>query len=359
MNRLLLAGGGTGGHLFPAIAVARQFRAEEPTGEVLFVGTGRGIEARLLPEQGWPLQMVNASGFVGKGLFGKLAALGRMTTAVREGMAILKQFRPDVVLGVGGYASAAMVIAAKLKGIPTVLHEQNAIPGLTNRLLGRFADAVCVTFAATHQAFGHGRVEVTGNPVRPEMADCGELPAGESQLLVFGGSRGARAINDAVCAALPLLNADVQIVHQTGSEDRETVAGIYAAQGRKAARVEAFIDDMAGAYRQAQLVVCRAGATTLAELAAVGRPAVLIPYPYAAGDHQTANARAMAEAGAAVLLPQQELNAERLAVLVNDLLADRVRLAAMAKAARGQAKIDAATAIVAICRRLGGGKKVA
>jgi len=359
MKRLLLAGGGTGGHLFPAIAVARAFRAEQPAGEVLFVGTERGIEARLLPEQGWPLQLVNASGFVGKGLIGKVAALGRMTMAVREGLAILGRFKPDVVLGVGGYASAAMVLAARLKGIPTVLHEQNAIPGLTNRLLGRFAGMVCVTFAATRQAFGHDRVEVTGNPVRPEMTECGELPAGDPQLLVFGGSRGARAINDAVCAALPLLKAEVQIVHQTGSEDRVQVDAAYKAQGRASARIEAFIDDMAGAYRQAQLVVCRAGATTLAELAAAGRPAVLIPYPHAAGDHQTANARAMAEAGAAVLLPQQELNAERLASLVNELLADRSRLTAMAAAARAQAKTDAARAIVAICRRLGGGKKVA
>jgi len=358
MKRLLLAGGGTGGHLFPAIAIAREFKAQDPTAEVLFVGTARGIEARLLPEQGWPLQLVNASGFVGKGVFGKVAALLRLLGSVREGLAILRRFMPDVVIGVGGYASAALVIAAKLKGVPTVLHEQNAVPGLTNRLLSRWADRVCVTFAASRDAFARRQVEMTGNPVRPEMESCDALPEGVPVLLVFGGSRGARAINRAMVEALPLLPKGMNVIHQTGGNDREAVAAAYIEAGRTGDRVEAFIDDMAAVYRSARLVVCRAGATTLAELAACGRPAVLIPYPHAANDHQTANARAMVEAGAAVLLAQQDLTAERLANLIGELLRDRQRLEAMAAAARAVAKTGAAKAIVDICRDLSAGKRV-
>jgi len=354
--RLLLAGGGTGGHLFPAVVLAERHLELEPAAEVLFVGTERGLEARVLPQLQLPLQTIDIAGFVGKGVLTKLALIPKLWTSLRQSLRILDRFNPDVVIGVGGYASGPVLLAAKRRGVPFMIHEQNATPGLTNRLLSRWADRICLSFAAAAERFGGLPTEVTGNPVRREFETCPGLKLTERpQLLIFGGSHGARAINQAVLKALPRLQGwqdRLQILHQTGQGELQQVREVYAAAGWNTARVTAFIEDMPSAYANAELVICRAGATTIAELTSAGRPALLVPYPHAAGDHQTANARALADKGAALLLPQDELNGESLAKQIDSLLHDPERLLRMAEAARGEAVVGAADRILAICRDL-------
>jgi UDP-N-acetylglucosamine--N-acetylmuramyl-(pentapeptide) pyrophosphoryl-undecaprenol N-acetylglucosamine transferase len=355
--KLLLAGGGTGGHLFPAVALAQRLMQQDPAAKVLFVGTARGIEGRVLPELGLPFEFIDIRGFVNRGLAGKLGMIPCLLRSIRQGLRILRQFKPDIVLGVGGYASAPMLIAAKLKRIPTVIHEQNAWPGLTNRMLGRWARCVCLSFSEAERAFHRATTIVTGNPLRQGMESCPPLNEGEPKLLVFGGSRGARAINDAMLGALPLLNQwrdRLHIVHQTGSDDLQRIRQGYVRAGWSADGVVPFIDDMVSAYARAHLVVCRAGATTLAELAACGRAAILVPYPHAAGDHQTINALAVANKGAALLLSQNDLSAETLASLVNDLLENRERLVSMSAAAGSLGVDGAADRILKICRTMCG-----
>jgi len=358
--RLLLAGGGTGGHLFPAVALAEALKHDEPQAEVLFVGTERGIEAKILPELGWPLETVDIKGFSGKGLFAKIEVMLKMMKSVKQGRGILQKFLPDVVIGVGGYASAPMVVAAKMYGVPVVLHEQNAIPGLTNRLLGGWADKVCVSFAQTRQAFANA--EVTGNPLRGELETIGEADTIPTTLLVFGGSRGARAINDTICAALPKLQAwqgRLAIVHQTGEEDCASVKERYRTAGWPEAEILPFINDMAAVYRRASLVVCRAGATTIAELTACGRPAILIPYPYAANNHQQANAEALAVKGAALMMEQKDLTGEKLAAVIGGLLSTPEELKSMGRVSRSLGKTGAARQILEICRKIVAMKKAA
>ncbi len=351
--RMLLAGGGTGGHLFPAVALAERLVAEESDAQVLFVGTGQGIEARVVPELGYDLETVDISGFSGKGILKKLGVMAKLAKSIRQGRRILETFSPDIVVGVGGYASAPMVIAASLAGVPVVLHEQNAIPGLTNRLLGRRAGRVCVSFEQTLASFRNA--ELTGNPLRGGMEDCPETSDESTTLLVFGGSRGAHAINRAVCAALPHLagwQGRLEIIHQTGDEDLAFVQDAYRAAGWRQAEVIPFINDMAAVYRKSNLVVCRAGATSIAELTACGRPAILIPFPHAANDHQRANAAALAERGAALMMEQKDVDGEKLAAVVGGLLADRGTLKRMAGAARSLGKRGAAGRILEICREL-------
>lgn len=352
--KILLAGGGTGGHLFPAVAIAQQLLSSELDAATLFVGTERGLEARILPQLGLPLQTIDIAGFVGKKLTAKLALVPKLWRSVRQSLRIIDQFRPDVVVGVGGYASGPVLLAARRRGCPVLIHEQNAAPGLTNRLLGRIAQKVCLTFAESAPHFSCPTV-LTGNPVRHEMTTCPPLPENRPTLLVFGGSRGARAINQAMCAVLPQLEAwrgKLKIIHQTGEEDFAQVTKVYRESGWQEAEVSAFIDDMAAVYARANLVVCRAGATTIAELTTCGRPAVLIPFPFAAGDHQTANARALAKKGAALLLPQSQLDPVKLATLVNDLMKDRKRLLEMAGAARSLGRPEAAARILEQCHAL-------
>jgi UDP-N-acetylglucosamine--N-acetylmuramyl-(pentapeptide) pyrophosphoryl-undecaprenol N-acetylglucosamine transferase len=351
--RLLLAGGGTGGHLFPAVALAEQLKKEEPQAEVLFVGTERGLEYRLLPTLGWPLRTVPMSGWAGLGVAARLKALAGLARSLGESRRIIGEFRPHVVIGVGGYASVPVLLAARLAGIPYVIHEQNAWPGLANRLLGRWARRICLSFPDAARGFRRGRTVLTGNPVRAAMEACGELPAEVPTLLVFGGSHGARAINRAMVAALPQLTAwrgRLRIVHQTGAVEADKVRDDYRQAGWDDVEIVPFIDEMAAAYARAWLVVCRAGATTLAELSACGRPAVLIPYPFAANDHQVANAAALAAKGAALMIEERSLKAEELGTLVAGLLADRARLAQMAAAARSLAQRGAAARLLAECR---------
>ncbi len=353
--KLLFAGGGTGGHLFPAVALAQKLLDSDGDAQVLFVGTKRGIEARVLPELGLPLETVNIRGLVGQGIWGKLRLLPQLANSMRQAARILDRFKPDVVLGVGGYASCPALLAARLKGIPCVIHEQNAWPGLTNRLLARWAERVFLSFSEADRAFNRGRTILTGNPLRSGMEDCPSLPVDQPTLLIFGGSRGARAINRAMVGALPHLaefRGRLRIQHQTGASDLQEVQEGYRQAGWDDAEVVPFINDMAAAYAQAHLVICRAGATTLAELTVCGRPAILIPYPFAAADHQTANARMLSSKGAALMLSQTDMSSDCLARMASDLLQDRSRLISMAGVARSLAKRGAAEVILEECRRL-------
>ncbi|MDO3378830.1 undecaprenyldiphospho-muramoylpentapeptide beta-N-acetylglucosaminyltransferase [Geoalkalibacter halelectricus] len=353
--RLLLAGGGTGGHLFPAVALAEQLLREDPQGQVLFVGTERGLESRILPRLGFELRKIDISGFVGKGWGRKLALIPQLFKSLRQSRAILREFQPDVVVGVGGYASGPLLAAALLMRYPVLIHEQNAWPGLTNRLLAPWVRRVCLSFPETGDFMRRATKVVTGNPVRLGLAHCPPPPNGAPHLLVFGGSLGARAINDAMLNVLPELSDlkdQVTLLHQTGEDDFERVRSGYQAAGWNPNMVVPFIEDMAAAYAKSHLVLCRAGATTLAELTACGRAAILVPYPHAANDHQTANAQALAEKGAALLLPQAQLNAARLGQLLRELLADPPLLASMAGAAHALGKRDAAAAILKECRAI-------
>ena len=353
--KLLLAGGGTGGHLFPAVALAEMLKSQDAAAQILFVGTKHGLEYRVLPKLGWDLETVNISGFAGKGLMSKMAVIAKLAQSILQGRRILKSFRPDAVIGVGGYASAPLVIAAKTMNLPVLLHEQNAIPGLTNKMLSRWADRVCVAFEQTLKEFTGANSFFTGNPLRSGISDCPGAGNEPPTLLIFGGSRGARAINAAICAALPQLRGvlpEIKMIHQTGDDDFERVNDAYQQSGYPEARIEAFITDMSAVYRQADLVVCRAGATTIAELTACGRPSIMIPYPHAAGDHQKANALALVEKQAAIMLEQKDLCTDLLVETISGLLSDRERLQAMATAAKQQGKHDAAETILDICREM-------
>lgn len=352
--RLVIAGGGTGGHLFPGVAIAEELKARDPASEVLFVGTARGIEARVLPRLGWPLELIDASGLKTVGALGALKGLLRIPRAIWQSRRILKRFRPDAVVGVGGYASGPVLLCAWLMGTPTAILEQNSIPGLANRIVGKFAHAVFLAFDETRRYFPASRVLMTGNPIRRQLRER-LLSAGARReegrpfhIFCFGGSQGARAVNALmVDAAIALATAGRRftLVHQTGKDDRDTVASKYREAGI-AADVRDFIDDMAAEYARADLVVSRAGATTVAELTAIGRPAILVPYPFAADDHQTVNARELGRAGAALVFPQNELDGARLAAAIAELMEDPDRLARMQSAMKSLGRPDAAGAIV-------------
>lgn len=351
--RLIVAGGGTGGHLFPGIAVAEEFLSRDPANEVLFVGTERGIEARQLPRLGYRLACIEASGLKGRGLLGQLRSLWRLLHGYAQSRQILKEFHPDLVLGVGGYASAPLVLAARGMQIPRFIHEQNAVPGLTNRLLSRVAELVFTSLPEGQRHLPAERTLLTGNPLRRAIREACLQPAataddGCHRLLVFGGSAGAHSINQAMAAALPELRglaASLRILHQTGEADREFVAAAYAAAGLQA-EVVPFIDDMAAAYRWADLVLCRAGATTIAEVTATGKACLFIPYPYAADDHQRRNAEALVNRGAGRMLLDHQLAGGALAVELQRLLTAPEELAALGRAARELARPDAARLIV-------------
>jgi UDP-N-acetylglucosamine--N-acetylmuramyl-(pentapeptide) pyrophosphoryl-undecaprenol N-acetylglucosamine transferase len=346
---VVVAGGGTGGHLYPGIAVAREILRRRPDARVTFAGTARGLEARIVPREGFELDVIRSVGLKGKSRVSRMKGLLTVPLSLVDARRLLARRRPDVVIGVGGYSSGPVVLAAALGRVPTMLLEQNARPGLTNRLLARWVRAAAVAYEETLAAFG-GKGFVAGNPVRPEFftAADGARGGAAGRVLVLGGSQGAHAINVAMTAAGPALLAarpGLAIVHQTGERDLEWVRGEYERAGA-AVRAEAFLDPVAAEMHAADLVVGRAGATTLAELAASGTPAVLVPFPGATDDHQRHNAEALARGGAAVVIDQRELSGERLAEVVGDLVGDRTRLASMRAAMRRLAQPDAAARIV-------------
>lgn len=351
--RVVIAGGGTGGHLYPGLAVARELLARDPATIVTFAGTATGLEARVLPREGFALDVIRSAGLKGK----SPAALGRglalLLPGALDAWRVVSRRRPDVVVGVGGYSSGPVVLAAALRGVPTIVLEQNAVPGLANRLLARVVDAAAVTYEEALPWF-RGKGFVSGNPVRPGFLEPTRPPGAEEsripggvRLLVFGGSQGAHAINVAMVDAAPILARHVpplSIVHQTGERDLDLVREGYRRAGLEA-RVAPYLHDMDQEMRAADLVVCRAGATTLAELTALGRPALLVPLPTATDDHQRRNAEALARRGAAEVLDQASLSGERLADRILALAADESRRRSMAEAARSAGQPDAARVI--------------
>ncbi len=357
--RLLIAGGGTGGHLFPGIAMAEEFLSRDSGNEVLFVGTERGIEARVLPRLGFRLEFIEAAGIRGKGGLSQLKGMAMLLYGYAQSRKILKAFRPDRVLGVGGYASGPVVLAARGMQIRRFIHEQNAIPGLTNKVLARFVEEVFISLDESQKFFPKGKTLVTGNPVRREilaaaesfdkgMSGEGDGEGGLFRLLVFGGSAGAHSVNQAVIGALPHLRGcrdKLLVTHQTGENDLAEVRKAYDSEGFRA-EVLPFIDDMAGAYLGASLVVCRAGATTIAEVTACGKACIFIPYPHAVDDHQRRNAEALLKKGAGFMLLERELSGESLAKMIIELMEAPEEVARTAEAARGLARLDAAKVIV-------------
>lgn len=356
--KLLIAGGGTGGHLFPGMAVAEEFLARDPANQVLFVGTAQGIEARAVPAAGYRIELITAAGIRGKGLFSKFKGAAMMIYGYALSRKILKSFKPDMVLGVGGYASLPMVLAAKGMQIPRYIHEQNAIPGMTNKLLARVADRVFITLEESAKFFPVENTLLTGNPLRRQILNVvakqepPSLPPlmeqGKFRLFIFGGSQGAHAINMAMIAALPHL-ADLaerlEICHQTGEKDGPEVRAAYAKSGLHSS-VQPFISDMAAQYRAADLIICRAGATTIAEVTACGKPCLFIPFPHAVDDHQRRNAEALLKQQACFMLLERELTGEGMAGMIRELINDPETLQRTAAAAFGLARLDSASIIV-------------
>jgi UDP-N-acetylglucosamine--N-acetylmuramyl-(pentapeptide) pyrophosphoryl-undecaprenol N-acetylglucosamine transferase len=355
--RVLIAGGGTGGHVFPGIALAEEVVGRHPENDAIFVGTARGLEATVVPAAGYPIELIQVKGLKGKGLATTLGNLLLVPGALFGSLAILRKWRPDVVIGVGGYASGPVVLAAWLLGIPTAVQEQNAAAGLTNRVLGRFVRAVFTAFPEAARYFPKRKVQQLGNPIRRGMLDNFMRPStahDRPHLLVFGGSQGAHVLNMRVVEALPHL-ADLRdrltLTHQTGRGDREPVEKGYAATGF-APDVREFITDMVSAYAAADLVVCRAGATTLAELTVCQKPSILVPFPYAADNHQVINARSLVEAGAAVMIEERDLTGELLAREIRAILTQPERRQQMARAAGRLGAPQAAREIIDVCAEL-------
>lgn len=369
--RVIIAGGGTGGHLYPGLAVAEELKARDRAGEILFVGTEQGIEAKVVPREGYSIRFVRAEGLVGKRALQKVHALAVLVHSLGDAGRIIRSFRPDLVIGVGGYASAGTVFAAWRSHVPTLLLEQNSVPGLANRLLAKLADAVAVTYQESLSLFPPGKTFLTGNPVRRQMLrkdiraahSLFSLRPDRFTVLVFGGSAGARSINRAVVEALPHLaeaRGRIQFLHQTGDRDHAEASAAYRAQGWQGTVVP-FIYEMAEAYAAADLVICRAGATTLAELTAVGRPAILIPYPYAAANHQERNARKLEDMGAARMIRDRDLTGQVVASAILELCNNESLRKEMQRASSAFGKVDAAERVVTIAtnlaaRRRTGGK---
>jgi UDP-N-acetylglucosamine--N-acetylmuramyl-(pentapeptide) pyrophosphoryl-undecaprenol N-acetylglucosamine transferase len=348
--RVIFAGGGTGGHLFPGLAVAREFLRRDQAAQILFVGTEQGIEFRVLPKEGFKLETLKVKGMKGRGFRGLLDAVYGVPASVARSLAIIRRFGPDCIIGLGGYASAPMLVAGILKRIRCAIMEQNLRPGFTNKILARRVDLVFTAYAESAAYFPGARVVESGNPVRWQ-----ELPQTVKRdrfsLLVFGGSAGARRINFAFVDALKQLTdlaPELYIIHQTGQLDYAAVQEAYGSLPFEA-EVTPFIDRMDLAYAGADLVLCRAGATTVAELTALGKAAILVPYPYAIYDHQRGNAEALERRGAAEMILDQEINGGILAARIRAYMSDRSRLERMAAAARAMGRPKAAATIVDAC----------
>lgn len=358
--RVLIAAGGTGGHIYPGIAVAKEILRRNPESEVRFVGTARGLENKLVPQAGFELSIIDSAGLKNVGPIARARGLMVLPRSLREARRLIKSFRPDIVLGAGGYVSGPVLLAAAVMKLPTLVMESNALPGWTNRVLARFVDRAAVSFEAALLYF-RGKGVVTGNPVRREFFAIPERKRDATgvrqfSILVFGGSQGAHAINEGMTAALPKLKelrSVLQITHQTGEADFEIVRTAYANAGwGEHAKVTKYIDDMVNAFANVDLVICRAGATTTAELIAAGKASVMIPFPFAADDHQRKNAEAMETAGAARMILQQELRGERLAQEIAALVGAPERITTMEQAGRKLARGDAASAVVDMMEEL-------
>lgn len=357
MERIILTTGGTGGHIFPALAVAEEILQRRPAAEILFVGGVRGPEKELTAKAGLKFVALPTRPFLGRGPKAIFAVFWLGVSMLKAAFVHLR-FKPQIVLGLGGYAAFSAVMAAALLRIPTALHEQNSVPGMANRVLGRFVKKVLLTFPVDQGMFPEQKTTLTGNPVRKGIAEAAKkisapLHERNPRLLVLGGSQGAVAVNNAVIEALPeLLAANVEITHQTGKLDHERVHKAYQEAGAENARIAPFIHDMANAYGEADIVVCRAGASTVTEMAAAGKPGIYIPFPFATHNHQYKNAMFMVQAGGGICIEQKELGRDALADTILNLLQSPDKLAEYARGAANVAKVDSSATIVTELERL-------
>ncbi|MDK9708745.1 MAG: undecaprenyldiphospho-muramoylpentapeptide beta-N-acetylglucosaminyltransferase [Desulforhopalus sp.] len=359
--RLLLTGGGTGGHLFPAVAAAQEFQRQFPETEVLFVGTERKVDTRSLAQYGFTSEKIRSYGLKGKSPLELLKAIAVLPVSCWQAAMIIRRFRPSIILGVGGYVTGPVVLAGKILGVPALIHEQNSVPGLANKKLGRLVDKVCLSLPGSGGEFPPEKMVYTGNPVRRTILDLAKNPpirtnpSSKKTLLILGGSQGAQAINRLVPESLLALPggflATIRVIHQTGEQDFQAVKDQYAASGIEA-QVQPFFTNMAEIYSQTDLLVSRAGATTLAEIAVLGKPAILIPYPSAADNHQEKNGEYYVAGGGAVMLRQKELSGEVLAGNIQELMGDVGKLTTMGMAMKKLAYPDAAEKIVACCLQI-------
>jgi UDP-N-acetylglucosamine--N-acetylmuramyl-(pentapeptide) pyrophosphoryl-undecaprenol N-acetylglucosamine transferase len=359
LMRIIIAGGGTGGHVIPALAIAQQLK-EQFGAEVLFIGTARGIETRLVPQAGFPLQLIQVGALKNVSLMTRARTMFDLPRAIAASSRVLSEFDPEVVIGVGGYASGPAMVAAIRRRLPTLAFEPNVVPGFANRMIARWVSAAAVHFEETCQYFPHCRV--TGVPVRAAFfsipskaisAVSGSVPT----LLVFGGSQGARAINQAMIESLTGLRDKVpgiHIIHQTGQRDYDRVLAAYEQSGISG-EVHRFIDDMPGTFARSDLLVCRSGASTVGEITAAGKPAIFVPFPAAADDHQNVNARALERAGAAIVVEESNLGAAYLVDTIVALMRDTRRLQNMSAAAKSLAHPKAVEEIAKMVSRLANG----
>ncbi|MGD0022619.1 MAG: undecaprenyldiphospho-muramoylpentapeptide beta-N-acetylglucosaminyltransferase [Smithellaceae bacterium] len=355
--RVVIAGGGTGGHLFPGIAIAEEFLRRDEKAQIIFIGTKKGIESKLLGQLGYELRTIEIEGVKGRGLKAMARSAYQVPQSMWQSRRVLKQFNPHIVIGVGGYASGPVVLTAHFMGTPTAITEQNALPGITNRILGKFVKVIFVTYAQTQTWFPKGKVIISGNPVRTAFVAGRRVEKGKKdfwQLLVFGGSQGAVTINKAIIdmlLQLQKMKKKIRVIHQTGTKQLDKVRQAYKKFGITA-KVTPFIVDMAKAYAAADLIVCRAGATSLAEITAAGKAAILIPYPWAADDHQTKNAKVLADAGAAVVINESELTSGKLFGVLENLLNNEKKLKKLEENSARLGNINAAANIVDACIKL-------
>jgi UDP-N-acetylglucosamine--N-acetylmuramyl-(pentapeptide) pyrophosphoryl-undecaprenol N-acetylglucosamine transferase len=355
--KVLIAAGGTGGHIYPGIAVAKEIVRRDAASEILFVGTARGLETKIVPDSGFQLSLINSAGLKSVGFAGKLKGMMILPKSFMEARQVLREFSPDVVVGAGGYVSGPVLMMASFMRIPTLVMDSNALPGFTNRQLARFVDKAALTFEEALPYFGKKGV-VTGNPVRSEFFDI-EAPEsnGSVTLLIFGGSQGARAINNAMIEALPKLQSSqgrLNITHQTGEADYERIREAYKHAGWEKADVRPYISDMVSEFAKSDLIICRAGATTCAELAAAGKASIMVPLPTAADDHQRKNAEAMQNAGAAKMILQKDVSGEVLAAEIEKLIDEPEKISEMEMSAKKLGKRDAAEATVDLIESLAG-----
>ncbi|HET7114198.1 MAG TPA: undecaprenyldiphospho-muramoylpentapeptide beta-N-acetylglucosaminyltransferase [Pyrinomonadaceae bacterium] len=355
--RVLIAAGGTGGHIYPGIAVAQEIMRRDAGSKVRFVGTARGLETRLVRQAGFELSLIDSAGLKNVGRIAQMRGLVLLPKSFLSALGLIRQFRPDVVVGAGGYVSGPVVLMAAMTNRRTLVMESNALPGWTNRVLARFVDRAAVSFEQALPFF-RGKGTVTGNPVRREFFEIPpkQREPGRFSLLIFGGSQGARAINDGMIAALPALKSlksTLRIKHQTGPADLDKVKTAYAKAGwDEQVDVRSYIDNMMDDFAAADLVICRAGATTTAELIAAGKASIMVPFPFAADDHQRKNAEALEAAGASRMILQQDLSGERLAGEIEKLVSAPQTLDQMEEASRKLAHGDAAVSVVNMIEEL-------
>ncbi len=365
VQTLMIAGGGTGGHIYPAIAIAREYLARDASRKVVFVGTERGLETQIVPKAGFPLELISVGGLKGIKGVGLIRNLFRLPLGFIQAWRLVGRHRPSVVLGVGGYSSGPVLVAAKLRRVPTIIHDSNAFPGLTNRIVAPFVTAVAVAFTEAGARLKRKDAVVTGNPIRKEFFEVEDrrsrlsgqagLPVLHKRLLIFGGSQGSRVINEAMSGALLFLarlKDSLEIVHQTGPKDLETVQKAYRESAFPTARIVPYLDPIADEIAAADVVVSRAGAMTIGELAAVGRAAILIPFAAATNNHQEINARVVEKAGGAIVVTEGQLSPERLAAAISEVISDPARAARMGAAARKLANPEATKNIVDLVERI-------